>query len=135
MNAAAQFKFVSTDLAPKPRGHYSQAVVANGVVYVSGQLPLLPGNDVAMPTGIRDQTRQALENVRQILEAAGSSVDRILCVNVFVTDVASWPGVNEVYQEFMGAHRPARTVVPSGDLHFGALVEINAMAAVAGGSR
>jgi 2-iminobutanoate/2-iminopropanoate deaminase len=88
-----------------------------------------------MPVGIREQTRQALENVRQILEAAGSGVDRILCVNIFVTDVKSWPGVNEVYQEFMGTHRPARTVVPSGDLHFGALVEINAMAAVADGCR
>jgi 2-iminobutanoate/2-iminopropanoate deaminase len=132
---STQLQFVSTDLAPAPRGHYSQATVANGVVYVSGQLPLRPGDGVKMPAGIREQTRQALENVRQVLEAAGSSVDRILCVNVFVTDVASWPGVNEVYQEFMGAHRPARTVVPSGDLHFGALVEINAIAAVAGGSR
>ena len=135
MSATAPLKSVSTDLAPLPRGHYSQAVVANGVVYVSGQLPLIPGEDIAMPTGIRGQTRQALENVRRILEAAGSGVDRILCVNIFVTDVASWPGVNEVYQEFMGAHRPARTVVPSGDLHFGALVEINAIAAVVDAAR
>lgn len=134
MNAAAKLKFVSTDLAPKPRGHYSQATVANGVVYVSGQLPLLPGDDAAMPAGIREQARQALENVRRIVEAAGSSIDRILCVNIFVADVESWPAVNEVYEAFMGAHRPARTVVPTGELHLGALIEINAIAAIADGA-
>jgi enamine deaminase RidA (YjgF/YER057c/UK114 family) len=84
-----------------------------------------------MPAGIREQARQALENVRRIVEAAGSSIDRILCVNIFVADVESWPSVNEVYEDFMGAHRPARTVVPTGDLHLGALIEINAMAAIA----
>ncbi len=130
MNSATQIKFVLTDFAPKPRGHYSQATVANGVVYVSGQLPILPGNDVVMPKGIRDQAHQALENVRHVLEAAGSSIDRILCVTIFITDVELWPAVNEVYKDFMGTHQPARTVVPISNLHFGALIEINAMAAI-----
>lgn len=133
MNAAAQIKFVSTNLAPKPLGHYSQATIANGVVYVSGQLPLVPGDEITMPDGIRDQTCQALQNVRQILKAAGSSVDRILCVNIFVTNVESWPLVNEVYRDFMGTHRPARSVVPVGVLHLGALIEINATAAIGDG--
>ena len=130
MSALGPFKLVSTDLAPVARGHYSQALVANGIVYVSGQLPFVPGKDAAMPEGIKAQAGQALQNVRQILKAAGSSVDRILSVKIFVTNVESWLLVNEVYINFMGAHRPARTVVPVSTLHMGALIEINAMAAV-----
>lgn len=131
MNTAAQIRFVSTNLAPSPLGHYSQATIANGVVYVSGQLPLIPGSNSVMLPGIREQARQALENVIRIVEAAGSGVDRILCVNVFVTDVELWPCVNEVYEDLMGTHRPARTVVPTGNLHLGALIEINAIAVIA----
>lgn len=127
----APIEFIETEAAPIPLGHYSQAVVHNDIVYVSGQLPVMPGQGatIAMPEGIEAQTRQALENLRHIVQAAGSGIDRILSVTVYIPDVNLWPGVNAVYAEFMGAHRPARTVVPTAPLHHGALIEIAAIAA------
>jgi len=123
-------ELIESAAAPIPLGHYSQAVKANGFVFVSGQLPLIPGGERRMPEGIEAQARQTLENMRQILLAAGSSVDRLVSVQIFIPDVAMWPPVNRIYEEFMGAHRPARSVIPTRDLHLGALIEINAIAVV-----
>jgi len=119
-------QYVRSDLAPPPRGHYSQAVTANGFVFVAGQLPL--GSDDAVPKGIEAQTRQALRNVSDVLEAAGSGLDKLVTVTVYVTDIADWPVVNRIYAEMLGDHRPARTVAVSPQLHFGCLVEIQAIA-------
>jgi 2-iminobutanoate/2-iminopropanoate deaminase len=121
-------EFISSDLGPQPRGHYSQAVVANGFVFVAGQLPLSADDNCTIPVGIQAQTRQALTNVDLILEAAGSGLNKLVSVTVFVTDIADWPAVNQVYAEMLGDHRPARTVAVSPQLHFGCLVEIQAMA-------
>jgi 2-iminobutanoate/2-iminopropanoate deaminase len=121
-------KFISSDLGPRPGGHYSQAVVANGFVFVAGQLPLIANGNGAIPVGIEAQTRQALKNVDHILEAAGSRFDKLVSVTVFVTDIADWPAVNRVYAEMLGDHRPARTIAVSPQLHFGCLVEIQAIA-------
>ena len=121
-------EFISSDLGPQPRGHYSQAVVANGFVFVAGQLPLSADDNGTIPVGIQAQTRQALTNVDIILEAAGSGLNKLVSVTVFVTDIADWPAVNQVYAEMLGDHRPARTVAVSPQLHFGCLVEIQAMA-------
>ena len=123
-------EFISSDLGPHPRGHYSQAVVANGFVFVAGQLPLVAEGNGAIPVGIEAQTRQALKNVDRILEAAGSGLDKLVNVTVYVTDIANWPAVNQVYAEMLGNHRPARTVAVSPQLHFGCLVEIQATATV-----
>ncbi|MHB1047651.1 MAG: RidA family protein [Thermoanaerobaculia bacterium] len=121
---------VETPHAPHPAGHYSQAVVHGGLVFVSGQLP----HDVSRPGGApgdaEEQTERALRNVEAILEAAGSGLDRLLSVTVYVADVALWPRVNAAYARVLGAHRPARAVVPVKELHHGYLVEVQAVAAV-----
>jgi 2-iminobutanoate/2-iminopropanoate deaminase len=123
-------RIVQTDLAPRAGGHYSQAVVHNGTVYVAGQLPIDPANPKAPPGDAATQTRQALQNVRNILEAAGSGLDHALQLTVYVSDISHWGEVNRVYSEVMGEHRPARAVVPTRDLHYGYLVEIQAIGAL-----
>ena len=118
--------FISTTEAPAAGGHYSQAVVANGLVFVAGQLPIRPGGGI--PEGVEAQTRQALANVAAILKAAGSGLDKIVSATIYVSDIAHWPEVNRVYAEVLGAHKPARTVAVSPQLHFGALIEAQIIA-------
>lgn len=124
-------KTVSTPHAPLPAGHYSQAVVHGGLVFVAGQLPLDPADPGRPPGGAEEQTERALRNVEAILVAAGSSLDRLLSVTVYVQDVNLWPSVNAAYSRVLGGHRPARAVIPVKGLHSGYLVEIQAVAAVA----
>ena len=121
---------ISTPDAPKPAGHYSQAVVHAGMVYVAGQLPLDPATGKLVTGDIAVQTERTLRNVEAVLEAAGSDLDRLVSVTIFVTDVALWPQVNEVYAKVLGDHRPARAVVPVLPLRHGALLEIQAIAGV-----
>ena len=123
---------VSTNHAPKPAGHYSQAVVHGGLVYVSGQLPIDPQTGAPKTGSIEDQTRLAIANLTAILASAGSGLSKVIKTTVYVSDVALWERVNAVYAECFGEHRPARAVVPSRDLHFGCQVEIEAVAAVDG---
>jgi 2-iminobutanoate/2-iminopropanoate deaminase len=128
--SAQTIQSVETTEAPSPGGHYSQAVIANGFVFISGQLPVKLGGQHEIPEGIEAQTRQALANVGAILRAAHSSLDNVVSVTVFVTDIANWPAVNRVYAEVFGKHRPARVVAVSPQLHFGSLVEIQAIGVV-----
>lgn len=125
-------KLVLTPNAPVPAGHYSQAIVHQGVVYVAGQLPIQPGQKEHVLSSIEEQTRQTLANLDAILLAAGSSRDKVLRVTVYVSDVGHWAQVNAVYAEYFGAHRPARTVVPVGKLHYGYEIELDAIAALEG---
>lgn len=120
---------ISTPDAPSPAGHYSQAVVHEGIVYVAGQLPLDPKNAEALPGDPGAQTRRALNNVGVILEAAGSSLSQTLQMTIYVTDIDHWPAVNAAYAEVMGSHRPARAVVPVGSLRPGCILEVQAIAA------
>ena len=120
---------ISTPDAPSPAGHYSQAVVHEGIVYVAGQLPLDPRNTEALPSDPGAQTRRALNNVGVILEAAGSSLSQTLQMTIYVTDIDHWPAVNAAYAEVMGSHRPARAVVPVGSLRPGCILEVQAIAA------
>lgn len=123
-------KSVETPRAPHPAGHYSQAIVHGGLVFVAGQLP----HDVAVPGRppgeAEEQTERALRNVEAILEAAGSGLDLLLSVTVYVADISLWPRVNAAYARVLGAHRPARAVVPVKELHHGYLVEVQAVAAL-----
>jgi 2-iminobutanoate/2-iminopropanoate deaminase len=121
---------VTSPDAPAPAGHYSQATIAGGLVFVSGQLPLRPPS-MEIPDGIDAQLIQAMKNVEHILLAAGSSLEKLVSVQLFITDVALWPAVNRVYAQVMGSSKPARTIVPVGPLHYGALIEINAIAQIA----
>lgn len=121
---------ILTPNAPIPAGHYSQAVVHHGIVYVAGQLPIKPGQQEHLIGSIEEQTRQTLANLDAILTAAGSSREKVLRVTVYVSDVSHWAKVNAVYAEFFGSHRPARTVVPVGKLHYGYEIELDAIAIV-----
>jgi 2-iminobutanoate/2-iminopropanoate deaminase len=123
-------KPVFTTDAPKPGGHYSQAVIHANTIYVAGQLPINPETGERVTGSIEEQTLQTLKNVAAIVRAAGSEVDRIVKVTVFISDIALWGRVNQVYAEFFGEHRPARSVVPVKDLHYGFLIEIEAVAAL-----
>lgn len=122
-------KLIQTDRAPAPAGHYSQAVVHNGTVYIAGQLPIDPETGEKCLGSIEEQTEQVLKNVAAILDAAGSGLDRVLKVTIYVSDISLWGGVNAVYAKFFGDHRPARVVVPTRELHHGFLIEVEAIAA------
>ena len=125
-----EIRSVSTPDAPAAGGPYSQAVVHNGVVYVSGQLSIDPATGEKRLGTIEEQTEQVLRNVEAILNAAGSGLDRVLKMTVYVSDIEHWSKVNEVYARVLGAHRPARAVVPVGELHYGFQIEIEAVAAL-----
>jgi 2-iminobutanoate/2-iminopropanoate deaminase len=120
---------ILTSDAPAPAGHYSQAIVHGGLVYVAGQLPLHAESGATEDGGIEAQTELTLRNVEAILRAAGSGLDQVLAMTVFVTDIALWPQVNAAYARVMGAHRPARAVVPVPALRKGCMIEIQATAA------
>jgi 2-iminobutanoate/2-iminopropanoate deaminase len=120
---------VRTQDAPAPAGHYSQAVVYNGLIFVAGQLAVDPRTGERRLGSIEEQTEQALANVGAILKASGSDLSRVLKMTVYVSDIQLWGRVNEVYARVMGEHRPARAVVPVGELHNGFLIEIDAVAA------
>lgn len=122
---------ITTADAPRPAGHYSQAVVHDGLIYVAGQLPLDPATGEVVGPGDPDaQTEQVLRNVAAVLRAAGSGLDRLLSVTVFVTGRDLWGPVNSAYARTLGGHRPARAIVPVGELKPGCLIEIQAIAAV-----
>ena len=116
---------VMAEKGPQPAGPYSHAVVANGFVFISGQGPVNPETG-AMPDAFADQVRQTLENVRTILEAAGSSLEGVVKVNAYVTDLTRFAEFNEVYKEFFRHDPPARTTVATALL--GILVEVDCVA-------
>jgi 2-iminobutanoate/2-iminopropanoate deaminase len=120
-------KTVTAEKGPKPAGPYSHAVVSGGFVFISGQGPVDPETGT-MPDAFADQVRQTLKNVRTILEAAGSSLDNVVKVNAYVTDLTRFQEFNEVYKEFFAYDPPARTTVGTSLLGF--LVEIDCIAAV-----
>jgi reactive intermediate/imine deaminase len=123
-------KLVSSLGAPTARGHYSQAVVHGGVVYVAGQLPIVPGEPDKQLVRFEDQARRVIDNVAAILAEAGSGLDLVVKATVYIADIAHWPAFNTIYTQRMGTHKPARTVVPVGALHYGYLVEMDVIAAV-----
>lgn len=116
---------------PPPGGHYSHGMAHNGVLYVSGQLGRTAGMTDEEAGTITVQTRRALASVEAIVRAAGGDLAGLLKVNVYISDIAHWPAVNAEYQKFLGEHRPARAMIPVGSLHFGTLIEIDAIAAIA----
>lgn len=123
-------KTVSTTDAPSPGvGHYSQGVVHNGLVYVSGQLPVDPATGEVVSPDIEQQTERTLRNVEAILKAGGSSLDRVLSMTVYVQGRELWPKVNAVYARIMGDHKPARAIIPVPELKPGCLIEIQAIGA------
>ena len=123
-------KTIISNDAPLPAGHYSQAIVHQDLVYVSGQLPINPKIANKHVGSIEDQTKQALHNLETILKSAKSDKNHVLKVTVYISDIALWDRVNSVYADFFEDHRPARTIVPTRELHFGYQIEIDAISAV-----
>jgi 2-iminobutanoate/2-iminopropanoate deaminase len=123
---------VRTEQAPAPfqGAPYSQAIKANGFVFVSGQLALRPGEKELVPGSIAEQTEQVFANLRAILEAAGSSLDDLVKTTVFLQNLDDFAGMNEVYAKHVGSTPPARSTVEVAKLPSGALVEIEAVAVV-----
>lgn len=111
-----------------PGGHYSHAVAGGGLVFVSGQLPIAPDGTKLADAPFAQQARQVLDNVALALAGAGSSIDKLLQVRVYVTDITAWPEFNAIYAQWAGDARPARAVVPVPQLHYGFKIEVEAVA-------
>ncbi|OZI71400.1 RidA family protein [Bordetella genomosp. 12] len=115
-----------------PAGHYRHFTTGGGLVFVSGQLPITADGTRLADASFEDQARQALANVGAALTLAGSGIDRLLQVRVYLDDIGNWPVFDRLYGAWLGEARPARAVVPTQPLHYGFKVEIEAVAAAAG---
>ncbi|MES2360953.1 MAG: RidA family protein [Pseudomonadota bacterium] len=114
------------NMAP-PGGHYSHAVIAGGLVFVSGQLPITPSGERLNHASFEEQATQTLANVQAALEAAGSTVAQLVQVRVYITSIGNWPAFNQLYEAWAGLSMPARAVVPVPELHYGFAVEVEAV--------
>jgi len=121
---------IHTEAAPKAIGPYSQAIRAGAFVYTAGQVGIDPAVGKLVDGGIAEQTRQALDNIKSILEAAGTSIDLVIKTTVFMTDLSQFATMNAAYAEFFPANPPGRSTVQVAALPLGALVEIEAVAVV-----
>lgn len=121
---------ISTPNAPKAIGPYEQAIKIGELVYASGQIPLDPKTGNIVAGDIKIQTRRALENLKAVLEASGSSLDRVVKTTVFLKNIGDFAAMNDVYAEYLGGAKLARSTVAVADLPRGALVEIDLIALV-----
>ncbi len=124
-------KTIETPKMPKANGHYSQCIEHNGILYLSGQLPI-DQNTKIIPESIEEQTDLVLKNIETILIEAGSSKNHILQARIYISDIELWDKVNERYSVFFQQHKPTRCVIPTRELHFGCLIEIEITAIVRG---
>jgi len=121
-------KAVTTDKAPRPMGPYSQAIIDGDLLFLAGQGPIVPATGATDLGDIASQTRLTLENVEAILEAAGSSLDKVIRCNVYLKDIGDFAAMNEVYARTFTAPYPARTTIQAGALPGGIAVEIECVA-------
>jgi len=122
-------EIINTKKAPAAIGPYSQATKFNNLVFISGQIAINPETNEFLDDDITIQTKQVIENIKSILEAAGSSLERVLKVTIFITDMKDFGQVNEVYAEYFGTSLPARACVEVSNLPKGAKIEMEAIAA------
>ncbi len=121
---------VQTENAPKAIGPYQQAIKANGFIYTAGQIPIDPKTANFVEGDISAQTRQVLENLKAVLEAGGSALDRVVKATVFLKHMTDFAAMNEVYAQYLGSAKPARSTVAVAELPRGALIEIDLVALV-----
>ncbi|MBR4652643.1 MAG: RidA family protein [Kiritimatiellae bacterium] len=121
---------ISTSSAPAALGPYSQAIKAGSMVFCSGQIPINPATGAIEAVTVEDQTRQAITNLKNVLEAAGAGLDRVVKTTVFIADMDDFAAVNGVYAELFGDTKPARSCVESSRLPKGAKIEIEAIACI-----
>ncbi|MHC2484726.1 RidA family protein [Rhizobium leguminosarum] len=124
----SSFITIDTDRAPSPAGHYVQAKLAGQLLYISGQLPIRPDGALLRDESFATQAGQAIDNMLAVLEAAGGTPSDLVRVTAYIVGVSNWPVFNQVYAARLGEARPARTVVPVPELHYGYLVEVDAIA-------
>lgn len=122
---------ISTNKAPAAIGPYSQAIKVNNLVFISGQIPIIPATGEILQGDIRAQTRQVLENVKNIVEAAGSSLENVIKTTIFMKDLNDYTAINDVYKEFFSEKPPARAAVQAARLPRDVGVEIEAIAFIA----
>jgi len=120
-------KIIQTEKMPQASGHYSQCIEHNGMLYISGQLPGNP-EMMPLPEDIESQTKIVLDKIDLILNQAGSSREKVIQMRIYISDIELWNRVNSVYTRFYGEHKPVRCIVPTGRLHFGCLIEAEAVA-------
>ncbi|MCB1083941.1 MAG: RidA family protein [Simkania sp.] len=125
----SEIQFVETNEAAQPLGHYSHAVIHNGVVYVATQLGIVPSKPIVVGS-IEEQTYAALSNVQAILHAAGSDLTKVLKITIYLSDIQLWEQVNTVYMQFFKDHKPARGVIPCGTFHKGFQIAIDTIASL-----
>lgn len=116
--------------SPRPVGHYSHAIVSNGQVFTSGILPIriLTSEKLPVETLVEEQIAVVFDNLKQILSAAGTSIEKVVKTTLYIVDGEHWGVVNQLYAAFFGDHRPARSVIPVKELHFGYKIELEAVA-------
>ncbi|WP_246541304.1 RidA family protein [Peptoniphilus ovalis] len=119
---------IHSDKAPKAVGPYSQALEFNGFIFTSGQLPLIPESGELISDDIKEATKRSLDNLKAVLEEAGSGLDKVVKVNIFLADINNFAAVNEVYGTYFDTHKPARSCVEVANLPMGGLLEIEAIA-------
>ncbi|MCY4539252.1 MAG: Rid family detoxifying hydrolase [Chloroflexi bacterium] len=119
---------ISTASAPAAVGAYSQGIIANGFIFTAGQVPLVPGTSNLAEGGIEAQTRQVMNNIKDVLEASGSGMSSVVKTTVFLADINDFGAFNAVYSEYFPQDPPARTTVQAGALPIGALIEVEAIA-------
>jgi 2-iminobutanoate/2-iminopropanoate deaminase len=123
-------QIISTPTAPQAIGPYSQAIVTGNLIYTAGQIPLDPPTMDMVGSDVAAQTEQVMMNVRAVLQAGGTDLDKVVKTTVYLADMADFPAMNEVYARHFGDHKPARATVQAGGLPKGALVEIDAIAVI-----
>lgn len=121
---------ISTDRAPKAIGPYSQGIAASGFLFLSGQVPLDPGTGQLVQGTVQEEVARVLDNLKGVLETAGSGLDRVVRTTVYLTSLEDFAAMNEVYARYFGEHRPARSTVQVSALPRGARVEIDAIASL-----
>ncbi|PJA32083.1 MAG: reactive intermediate/imine deaminase [Zetaproteobacteria bacterium CG_4_9_14_3_um_filter_53_7] len=126
----SSIQIIHSDNAPKAVGPYSQAVISGGVLYASGQIGLVPAEGKLVADDVQSQARQVTKNLSAVLSEAGISLTDILKVNIFLTDMADFPLVNEIYAAWLGEHRPARATVAVAALPLAAKVEMDLVARI-----
>jgi reactive intermediate/imine deaminase len=120
-------KFIHTPYSKQQTGHYTPGIVSQGMLYISGQLPRNPASG-EIPSGIQAQSRQVFANLDLVLHSAGTSKNSVVSCRIYVSDIQLWDQINLEYASFFGSHKPARAVIPVSTLHYGCLLEMEAVA-------
>lgn len=123
-------KLIQPPTKRENKGHYTPGIVSRGMLYISGQLSIDPDTGIIPEGGISAQAKQCFSNMNRVLQASNCTSDNVVQCRIYLSNIQDWDLVNDLYSQYFGQHKPARIVVPTGPLHFGCLMEIEAVAEV-----